>query len=255
LDNLETVRAQFTKQAVPFSNAPAMRDSAAIALLIDAAGAAPLQRTLDVACGPGLVVHAFARVVSHASGIDATPAMIARASELGREQGLANIELRVGEATALPYEDGTFDAVTCRFAFHHIPELSTVMKEMVRVCRVGGKVVVCDACASDDPIKAAAFNRMERLRDPSTVRFLALSELASLFEQMGLGAPERRFYQTPLDLDSLMKGSFPAETDAPRVRQLIEASLQNDELGLGTKLHDGRISLAYPTVILSAQRP
>ena len=55
---------------------------------------------------------------------------------------------------------------------------------MVRVARPGGRIVLCDAFASDDPAKAAAFNAMERLRDPSTVEFRPLAFLRGLFAAM-----------------------------------------------------------------------
>src|SRR2546425_3742123 len=86
---------QFTKQAVPFSTAPGVRDEEALRLLVDFAGAGPDDTVLDVACGPGLVVCALAAVVRHATGIDVTPAMIERAAgarggEGARERRLAN---------------------------------------------------------------------------------------------------------------------------------------------------------------------
>jgi len=67
---------QFTRQATPFANAAAMRDEEALKLLVEFSGATAADTVLDVACGPGLVVAAFAKVVRHSTGIDLTPAMI-----------------------------------------------------------------------------------------------------------------------------------------------------------------------------------
>src|SRR6266516_1943332 len=79
---------QFTKQAVPFSTAPGVRDEEALRLLVDFTGAGLDDTVLDVACGPGLVVCALAAVVRHATGIDVTPAMIERAGALNRMEKL-----------------------------------------------------------------------------------------------------------------------------------------------------------------------
>src|SRR5438477_8026921 len=180
---------QFTKQAVLFSTAPGIRDEEALRLLVEFAGAAPADTVLDVACGPGLVVCAFAAVVRHATGIDVTPAMIERGRALAAEKGLANVAWQVGDVLPLPYPDGAFSLVVSRFAFHHFPEPRAVLAEMRRVCAPGGSVVVGDLLGSDDPRKAAAFERMERLRDPSHVRALRLAELVALFADVGFGRP------------------------------------------------------------------
>jgi len=73
----EVVVDQFTRQAVPYSQAPAIRDEEALHRLVEFSGATPDDTLLDVACGPGVVVCAFAAVARHATGIDLTPAMIA----------------------------------------------------------------------------------------------------------------------------------------------------------------------------------
>jgi ubiquinone/menaquinone biosynthesis C-methylase UbiE len=100
---------------------------------------------LDVACGPGLVVAAFARVARHATGIDVTPAMLARAREVCA--GLDNVTLEQGDVTRLPYGDGAFSIVVSRFAFHHFPDPRAVLAEMRRVCRPA----VAWSCATSPP--------------------------------------------------------------------------------------------------------
>jgi len=125
----DVIVEQFTRQAVPFSNAPGVRDEEALRLLVEWSGAGPADTVLDVACGPGIVVGAFARVARHVTGIDITPAMIERARELTREQGLTNVTLQVGDVVSLPYPDASLSLVTSRFAVHHLPDPRAVLAE------------------------------------------------------------------------------------------------------------------------------
>ncbi len=246
---------QFTKQAVPFSTAPGIRDEEALRLLVEFTGAGPEDTVLDVACGPGLVVCALAAVARHATGIDVTPAMIERARALAAEKGLRNVGWQVGDVLPLPYPDGAFSLVVSRFAFHHFPEPRAVLAEMKRVCAPGGRVALVDVAASEDPAKAAALNRMEKLRDPSHVRALTLAELHSLFPDVGLPPPRATFYQLKSELEGLLERSFPAPGDAERIRRMFIDSLEDDGLGLGTRRRGkDEIVFAYPVAVLVAAR-
>jgi SAM-dependent methyltransferase len=243
---------QFTRQAVPFSTAPGIKDERALELLVEASGAGPEDTVLDVACGPGLVVAALARVARHATGIDVTPAMLARAREL--TAGLTNVTLDHGDVLPLPYADGAFSVVVSRFAFHHFADPAAVLREMRRVCRPGGRVVVCDLTASDDPKKAAAFQEIEMLRDPSHVRALTLAELKALFETTGLATPTEAFYRLPFELEGLISRSFPRPEDVDTIRRAYTASADDDALGLATKKVGTEIRAAYSIVILAKRR-
>jgi SAM-dependent methyltransferase len=245
---------QFSKQAVPFSTAPGIKDAAALDLLVEFAGAGPDDTVLDVACGPGLVVCAFAARARHATGIDVTPAMLERARTLASEQGLTNVSWKAGEVLPLPFPDASFTIVSSRFAFHHFEAPRAVLAEMARVCTPGGKVVLCDVMASPDPVRAAAFNRMELLRDPSHVRALGLDELEALFPAAGLPSPRRTSYSLASDVEGLLERSFPNPGDAERVREMFVASLDDDGMGVGTRRHRGQIRFAYPVAILVADR-
>ena len=97
-DHREQILDQFTRQAVPFATASGIKDEEALRLIVGFAGAGPDDTVLDVACGPGLVVCAFAGVVRHATGIDLTPAMLDRARATQRER---SEERRVGKECRL----------------------------------------------------------------------------------------------------------------------------------------------------------
>lgn len=245
---------QFTRQAVPFSTAPAIRDADALGRLVAFAGAGPDDDVLDVACGPGLVVCAFAAVVRSARGIDVTPAMIDRARALAAEQGRRNVAWHVGEAVLLPFADASFSIVASRFAFHHFPDPGAVLAEMRRVCRPGGTVVVVDLVASPDPARAAAFDAMERLRDPSHVRALSETALVDLFAAAALPAPRLAHDRLAADLEGVLARSFPDPADVDEIRRRFVASLDDDGLGLATRRVGDAIRFAYPVVLLAARR-
>jgi protein-L-isoaspartate O-methyltransferase len=96
------IRDQFTRQAVPFSQAATIRNEEALARIVRMADARPDDTVLDVACGPGLLACAFAPAVRHVTGIDATPAMIEQARALQESRGIANIKWDIGECRRSP---------------------------------------------------------------------------------------------------------------------------------------------------------
>jgi ubiquinone/menaquinone biosynthesis C-methylase UbiE len=251
----DLIRDQFTKQAIPFATAPGIKDEEALKLVVDFTGAGPNDTVLDVACGPGLVVCAFAQVVRHATGIDLTPAMIERARALQTEKRLTNVTWKVGDVLPLPHPDASFSIVTSRFAFHHFQDPQAVLAEMKRVCTPAGKVVVIDVTASPDPEKAAAYNRMEKLRDPSHARGLPLTELEMLFQQTALPTPRKTFYRLEGEVEDLLQRSFPNPGDADKIRQMFVEALDDDGLGMGVRRQGDKIRFAYPIAVLVAEAP
>ena len=249
----DAILDQFTRQAVPFSTAPGIKDEEALRLVVEATAAGPDDRSLDVACGPGLLVSAFARVVRHAIGIDLTPAMLDRARALQEERGLTNVTWRLGDVLPLPFPDGAFTIVTARFAFHHFLDPRAALGEMRRVCAPAGTVAVVDSAPAAE--KAAAFNRVEKLRDPSHVRAMPLGKLRGLFHAVGLPEPRTTTYRMEIELEALLARSFPNPGDADEIRRLYVASLADDGLDVSTCRVGAAIHGAFPVAILVADNP
>jgi ubiquinone/menaquinone biosynthesis C-methylase UbiE len=239
---------QFTRQAVPFSGAPAIRNEEALNRLVQWAGTGPDDTVLDVACGPGLLACAFAHVARHATGVDMTPAMLEQARKIQQEQGLTNISWQPGDVYSLPFPDAQFSVVSSRFAFHHLQDPLTALMEMKRVCRPAGRIMVADMAPSS--AKADALNAAEQLRDPSHVRAMPVDELLGLFEQAGLATPQANSYRMEGELEDLLSRSFPNEGDADRLRTIFADSLADDALDLNTRLADGKIYYSFPVAVL-----
>jgi ubiquinone/menaquinone biosynthesis C-methylase UbiE len=245
---------EFTRRADAFATVPAITNTEALNLLVRMSGAGPGDTILDVACGAGLVVCAFAPVVRHATGIDLTPAMIERAQALQQEKGLTNITWQVGDVLPLPYADESFSIVTCRYALHHFEDPAAVLAEITRVLAPNGKVVLVDMYASPEAEKAAAFNRMEQLRDPSHVRALPLEELETLSRQAGLKILARTFYGLDWELETLLQGSSPNPGGVERIRLMFEEDLERDALAVQVRRQKSEIWFTYPIVVIVAQK-
>jgi len=113
---------------------------------------------------------------------------------------------------------------------------------------------VVDTCASADPAKAAAFNRLEKLRDPSHVRALPLAELKDLFTSAGLAEPQASFYELRDEVKNLLARSFPNPGDEAEIIEMFVASVADDRLGIPVGHNGGRLEYAYPVAILAGRR-
>ena len=102
---------------------------------------APGMAALDVACGTGKVATSLAKAVGprgRVVGLDFSPRMIDRAR---RERSAPGLSFVVGDALALPFDDGSFDASTIAFGMRNLPDYARGFAEMARVVRPGGRVV------------------------------------------------------------------------------------------------------------------
>jgi ubiquinone/menaquinone biosynthesis C-methylase UbiE len=177
------VEQQFARQAPGFGQEGlTLTNRDYLAWMIDTLEPNPQDAVLDVAAGTGHLGRAIAPRVRRVVCLDLSPNMLHEGEQAAQREGLTNITFLRGAAEDLPYPDSVFDAVVSRFAVHHFVEPMVQVREMARVCRSGGKVVLIDLVAPENQGEAAAYNRLERLRDPSHTRALTTEELRGILE-------------------------------------------------------------------------
>jgi ubiquinone/menaquinone biosynthesis C-methylase UbiE len=151
---------------------------------------------LDIATGAGHMALALAPRLAHVVASDLTPQMLGVARGLARERAILNMSFAQMRAEALPFANATFDLVTCRIAPHHFDDMGKFVVESARVLRPGGVFGLVENISPDastmegsaDALAAAAdeYNAFEKLRDPSHVRCLTLTEWRDLVARAGL---------------------------------------------------------------------
>lgn len=250
----DLVREEFTRQASEYAKAPVIRDEAHIERLVRAVNPAPHARVLEVATGPGYIAMAFAREAREAIGVDLTEAPLQIAERARVERGICNVSFRVADAENLPFADGEFDIVVCRFAVHHFENPRRVLGEMARVCRVGGTVAVEDMVASEHPARAEYHNRFERLRDTSHTRALPTSELFRMLAECGLEI--ERFESAGLKnpVEQWLNTSHTPPDRAAEARAMIERDLAEDLSGTNPMRIDGELFFTHHAAIVVARK-
>ncbi|HMJ72828.1 MAG TPA: methyltransferase domain-containing protein [Solirubrobacterales bacterium] len=142
----------------------------------------PGDRVLDVACGPGNFTRDFARAASDGLvvGIDASAPMLDVAV---RDTASDNVAYLRGDASALPFRDGSFDAICCFAALYLIEEPMRALAEIVRVLAPGGRVALLTSC-NRGPLPAEVTSPV--VRRLSGVRIFARDELKRTLIDDGL---------------------------------------------------------------------
>jgi SAM-dependent methyltransferase len=97
-------------------------------------------RVLDVGTGSGIVAIVAAQRGAHATGVDPTPELLAKARENARIAGRDDVAWHEGVAEGLPFPDGVFDVVLSQYAHMFSPRPEAAACEMLRVLRPGGVV-------------------------------------------------------------------------------------------------------------------
>lgn len=140
---------------------------------------------LDVGTGGGHTALRFAPHVKAVTATDLTPKMLDAAKAYITPQA-ENVTFEIADAVALPFDDASFDVVTCRIAAHHFPDIFPFMQGAARVLKPGGVLVIQDHYAPEDERDAEYVDAFERLRDPSHVYVPSLSEWRGNYLDVGL---------------------------------------------------------------------
>jgi demethylmenaquinone methyltransferase / 2-methoxy-6-polyprenyl-1,4-benzoquinol methylase len=109
-----------------------------------ALGPRPGERVLDVAAGTGVSTVELSRSGAYAVGVDISLGMLRAGMPRLRGAGGRLVDLAAGDALALPFADGVFDAVTISFGLRNVQDTGAALAEFARVTRPGGRLVVCE---------------------------------------------------------------------------------------------------------------
>ena len=200
--NLSIINNSFEKQAENFENSSMhFSNKDYINYVISAVTPNPSDTMLEVAAGTCAVGRSFSPYLKNVVCLDATTAMLETGKREADKKHIDNIMFVKGFAEELPFLSESFNIVISRLAFHHFTDIHRPFKEMVRVLKPSGKLVLIDMEASEEHLRKQRDN-IETLRDPSHIHNLKSDEIADLFYENSLEIMFSDKKTIPVSLDS-----------------------------------------------------
>lgn len=142
--------------------------------LVNTLNIKPGMKVLDLGCGDGTTAIPAARLGAEVQGVDIARNLVEAGSKRIREEGLKNITIREGDATNLhDIADGTFDLVVSIFGAMFAPRPGDVAKEMVRVTRNGGRIVMGNWIPNDPTLVAQILSISSAYAPPPPEGFIS----------------------------------------------------------------------------------
>jgi SAM-dependent methyltransferase len=252
-EHADVIRREFTRQAPEFAAPRSFFGDREIADWIGSHLPLAADHTvLDVCGGAGHLSRRLAGRARQFVVLDLTCDVMDAGRRGAEDEGVRNVLFVEGDATAMPFVDGSFDLAVSRFAFHHLMEPEAVAREMARVVRPAGDVAIVDMVDGGH-----RHNELERLRDPSHTSALSEQELAALLEGAGVAIVDRDERRQPLAAEPWLTRAHTATPEATEeVLAALRAELEGGEpTGLEAHEHDGHLYVAQRWVLLVGGRP
>jgi len=236
--NKTLVQEQFGKTAAHYLTSTPHALGKSLERLVTLSAPQKDWRALDIATGGGHVAYTFAPHVARVWATDITQEMLDMVKLEAAKRGLGNIRTTYAKAEQLPFDDGSFDLVTCRIAPHHFDSIPEFLTEAHRVLKPGGVFAVVDNVVPAGSI-GDYVNAFERFRDPSHLRAWTMDEWRAAIKQAGFTlGHEEQIYKTmefkswANRYDDIMKRLLRAMlTEAtPAVKEVLEPKGEGDSL-------------------------
>lgn len=250
--NQKKIKESFGNQASQFSKNNILNNKEQLNYIVNMGSIEEEEWVLDLGCGTGLLTQAIAEKTKRVVGLDLTSQMLDEAQLQSKKKGKSILFL-LGDAEHLPFLDGQFDCVMTRLTIHHFPQPITIIKELARVLKPEGRMIVSDIISNIEPQKQRNHNKVEQLRDPSHVEFLNEQEILTLIREAGLVAEDVKKWETKRGLDEWM-GIMGQINDKKEIIEIFKDSLDNDQLGIKVSQDDTGIGFMHQWISIRATK-
>lgn len=243
--NRAVMREEFTRSAATFAERTKGRfDHMNV---VEFSRVEPGATVLEIGAGTGNFLDLFSDVAGRLIAVDVTEEMLRTA-----QRSFPDMGLMLADGKRLPLRSRSIDLVSCAQMLHHVHEPLPLLKEMRRVSRPDGGVLVVDQAAPESYEQTAFMNELETVRDPSHAASRSPSSLRVLLQSAGLEIVGEKLTTTTQTISSWMgKGEFPEERFG-RVESFIEKF--GPETGMNFRKENGEWAFDRRRVMFLCKR-
>ncbi len=186
----------------------------------------PSDSLLDITAWNCDFAFQVARTLRVVTCVDSQGDRLLENEKIMKKSGLPNVAFIEGDLNALPITNGKYDIVISYLHFHHLKNPELVFREMVRVCKEGGKVIVFDYEATTEDLRETQ-DAIEAMRDRKHVQNLSHEEMLDMYYTAGLTIESEQKYKVCMDLMQWF-----AEMNTPNnIREDIQSWMEEEVRG------------------------
>lgn len=239
--------AAFDDRVAAYAASPSHRSGESLRLTVEFAAAAPGQRALDLSTGTGFTGHALAREGVHVTYADLAGNMLRHALRHAPNRAVGAL----ADSARLPFRSSSYHLVTCRHAVHHYADPAFTVREMARVLRPGGRLVIADTASPEPSELARVMHAIQVARDPSHVQNRTRSELHALLAGAGLAIERSAATGTVQDFDEWCART---RTHATVIEDLWIQFTASPAIRAAFQVHEAsdRRRFVWPVVVIAA---
>ncbi len=240
--NINKIHKAFNIQAQNFENdVYGFTDKKYLGSIISKVNPCSADEVLEVAAGTCACGRAFAPVVKSVTCIDATKSMLAVGEKMAANDSLDNISFVNGYAEDLPFQNNSFDIVISRLAFHHFTDIHIPFREMIRVLKSKGKLVLIDMEAVNNELRTIQ-NKIEIMRDNSHTKTLTRTEMTKLFTDINLKINVCDTITVPQKIDNWLDLTNTSAKVKSNIINLMQSEMNGEnKTGFYPYMKDGNI--------------
>lgn len=206
---------------------------------------------LDLGCGAGHLSFTIAPLVKSVTAYDLSSEMLEVVRTEAKRRALGNLTTIQGNVQQLPFADASFDWVCTRYSAHHWTEIKSAIREMHRVLKPGGGLIVIDLCTPQHPLLDTHLQAIELLRDSSHLRDYSFTEWKTMLETQGFAIEAHTFWRLPLNFQSWVERAQTPQLYVEAIRSLFKKAPQ-EVRDYFEVAEDG--SFCADTVLIEAKR-
>jgi len=184
--NVAQAKESFSRVLSNQTYAGIIRDDKHLEVILDLVKTGDYESILDIGTGTGYLAFPLAEMYPNAKvyGIDIAEVIMEKNQETVKESGISNLTFLAFDGLEYPFEEESFDLIVSRYAFHHFPQVEDSLKQMYRLLKKGGKVLISDPMRHPTDAKGVIDDFMG-IKQDGHIQFYSPEELEALFVGAG----------------------------------------------------------------------
>lgn len=249
-ENIEKNKISFNKQAEEYEESKYINQKNSVIQLINKGYPYTGKRVLDLGAGTGFISREIAKLAKEIYALDISKAMINQIENLNKNNKLKNIIPVRGDAHNLEFDENFFDTVITRLTLHHLKDIDLVLKEIKKVLKNFGELIIVDIITSEKEEEADLQNNFNKIRDFSHNKFFKLNELKKKLKEINFCNLDIEIWKEDRIFEEWIKLSKYKDEDNVLFNIMKHFAINGIKLGLDLKYEDSKLSFKQKMVLI-----